>query len=107
MRFSSNNFRSGNNESWMGSWHNALLLPAAIISMAVADHFESSTAWAGSMVAIMATSLFAWHAKAHGQKLKLRYRSITGMPYIYCASRAMGAPTCSRIIRTHTRTALF
>lgn len=84
MRFSSHTFRSSSNENWMGSWHNALLLPAAIISMAVADHFESSTAWAGSMAAIMAASLFAWHANYQ------RYRLIHDTPASIIASAAQG-----------------
>lgn len=84
MRFSLNLFRSGINDSWMGSWHNAAILPVAIFGIALANHFDSPLAWAGVMATIAATSLFAWRANHH------RYRLIHDTASSSIASAAQG-----------------
>ena len=84
MRFSLNLFRSGINDSWMGSWHNAAILPVALFGMAIADPFGGPMAGAGVMAAIAAASLFAWRANHQ------RYRLIHDTPSSMIASAAQG-----------------
>lgn len=84
MRFSLNTARSSSNDSWMGSWHNPLVLPVAFIGLAIANQLESPQAWAGAMAAIAAASLFAWRANLQ------RYRLIHDTPASNIASAAQG-----------------
>ena len=84
MHFSFNTFRSSTNDSWMGSWHNAAILPIAILGSALADHLETPTAWAGVMATIALTSLLAWHANHR------RYRLIHDTPASNIATAAQG-----------------
>lgn len=93
MRFSFNTLRSSTNDSWMGSWYNAAILPIAMVGGMLADHLENSAAWAGSMAALALASLLAWRANYH------RYRLIQDTPASNIATAAQGLVELSGQLR--------